>query len=303
MNAKKEKVKHARKITESIDRKVKKCKELKKYKASKDPNAPKGIPDSLDEFVVSDSELQSINSACSADTLDALLGELTTIEQQRASRGQKNKCLISHVSKVSKLAQVFCRDMADSLTTCEYQPNVRGRTANKILKDARSGHFSHVMFVSEPSQYGAGKSGICSVSLMDVEGGPALLFKVQSYIVKSGIKNSTVNTPHEPEIFLSGFTSKMGTLTSNLLSHAMANQAPNFKGRKVMTLMNKRDFIFFRLHRYIFDKAGDTNMAEIGPRFTLRLLRVFSTHDTSQTPVWEYCRRGSLKNSKTHFVM
>ena len=53
-----------------------------------------------------------------------------------------------------------------------------------------------------------------------------------------------------------------------------------FRSRRVITLHNQRDFIFFRQHRYEFEevkkaKKGQPNvqciLQEVGPRFTLKL--------------------------------
>ena len=52
-------------------------------------------------------------------------------------------------------------------------------------------------------------------------------------------------------------------------------QEPEFKGRRVCTFHNQRDFIFFRHHRYIFGEEGEkVNLQEIGPRFSLQLRKL-----------------------------
>ena len=53
-------------------------------------------------------------------------------------------------------------------------------------------------------------------------------------------------------------------------------QNPEFKGRKVVTFHNQRDFIFFRHHRYIFKEGYEgVNMQEIGPRMTFQLKKFY----------------------------
>lgn len=58
---------------------------------------------------------------------------------------------------------------------------------------------------------------------------------------------------------------------------ALFVQQPDFDGRRVVTMHNQRDFIFFRQHRYIFesdskDKSLHSDIQEMGPQFTLKLL-------------------------------
>ena len=68
---------------------------------------------------------------------------------------------------------------------------------------------------------------------------------------------------------------------------ALFPQRPEFLGRRVITLHNQRDFIFFRHHRYIFNEDGSrANLQEIGPRFTLKLLSL--QHGTFDTASGEY---------------
>ena len=49
-------------------------------------------------------------------------------------------------------------------------------------------------------------------------------------------------------------------------------QQPQLTVRRVVTMHNQRDFIFFRHHRYEFNEDGTrANLQEVGPRFTLKL--------------------------------
>lgn len=112
-----------------------------------------------------------------------------------------------------------------------------------------------------------------------------------------------MGTHHVPELILNNFTTSIGALTSKVFQSLYPAQ-PNFKGRQVVTLHNQRDYLFFRMHRYVFRdvevsgvrgggdrttgaeklglngrKAGEevgvrVGLQELGPRFTLKLRRV-----------------------------
>jgi ribosome production factor 1 len=62
---------------------------------------------------------------------------------------------------------------------------------------------------------------------------------------------------------------RIGRFFNALLPHD-----PEFKGRRVVTIHNQRDFIFFRQHRYEFEDSENCKLQEIGPRFTLRLQKL-----------------------------
>lgn len=79
-----------------------------------------------------------------------------------------------------------------------------------------------------------------------------------------------------PELILNNFDSKIGVKVGRLFA-SLFPQNPEFKGRRVVTFHNQRDYIFFRHHRYIFTEGYEgVNMQEIGPRFTLRVKKVFA---------------------------
>lgn len=79
-----------------------------------------------------------------------------------------------------------------------------------------------------------------------------------------------------PELILNNFDSKVGVRVGRLLA-SLFPQNPEFRGRRVVTFHNQRDFIFFRHHRYIFKEGYEgVDMQEIGPRFTLRVKKIYA---------------------------
>lgn len=81
--------------------------------------------------------------------------------------------------------------------------------------------------------------------------GMMAVFKVTSLSFQKDIKHHAVATEHIPELILNNFDSKVGVKVGRLLA-SLFPQNPEFKGRRVVTFHNQRDFIFFRHHRYIF---------------------------------------------------
>ena len=79
-----------------------------------------------------------------------------------------------------------------------------------------------------------------------------------------------------PELILNNFDSKVGVRVGRMLA-SLFPQQPEFRGRRVVTFHNQRDFIFFRHHRYLFTEEYDgVNMQEIGPKMTLKLKKLYS---------------------------
>jgi ribosome production factor 1 len=71
---------------------------------------------------------------------------------------------------------------------------------------------------------------------------------------------------------------------------SMFPKSPEFQGRQVATFHNQRDFIFFRHHRYIFEK-GNVKIQEMGPRFTLKLKSVQKGTFDTKTGEYEWVHK------------
>ena len=101
--------------------------------------------------------------------------------------------------------------------------------------------------------------------------GPTATFRVSGVKLRHEISNHGNPTSHFPELILNNFDTIIGHRVGRMLA-ALYPQTPDFRGRRVATFHNQRDFIFFRQHRYEFTENGDrANLQELGPRFTLKL--------------------------------
>lgn len=60
-------------------------------------------------------------------------------------------------------------------------------------------------------------------------------------------------TSHRPELVLNNFDTRLGHRVGRMFA-SLFHQDPTFRGRRVVTFHNQRDFIFFRHHRYIFEE-------------------------------------------------
>ncbi|KAI8572975.1 hypothetical protein RHMOL_Rhmol01G0243100 [Rhododendron molle] len=156
--------------------------------------------------------------------------------------------------------------------------------------------------------------------------GPTAHFKLSKLVLRKDIKNHGNPTSHEPELVLSNFTTRLGHRIGRLIQ-SLFPQSPNFRGRRVVTFHNQRDFIFFRHHRYIFEsketkqidskgkKGQDTKeengsqekmvarLQECGPRFTLKLISLqHGTFDT-KSGEYEWVHKAEMDTSRRRFFL
>jgi ribosome production factor 1 len=140
-------------------------------------------------------------------------------------------------------------------------------TLEAVYHYARTLNYTHVLVVRFSHGW--------ELLVRHLEGALAV-FKVTSVEFQGDIKRHGVATDHVPELILNNFDSKVGVRVGRLLA-SLFPQQPEFRGRRVVTFHNQRDFIFFRHHRYIFQEGFEgVNMQEIGPRMTLRLKKLYS---------------------------
>jgi len=144
-----------------------------------------------------------------------------------------------------------------------------------------------------------------AITLVHLPRGPTAYFKLTNVVMPKDIEGHGTPTTHKPEVILNRFTTRLGVRVSRMLG-ALFHQEPNFKGRRVITFHNQRDFIFFRHHRYVFAKKGDKTTArlqECGPRFTLKLRWLLhGTFDTKHGQM-EWKHHPELDTSRRRFFL
>jgi len=144
---------------------------------------------------------------------------------------------------------------------------------------------------------------IASLIISHLPKGPTATFRITNVVLNKEIHHHANPTHHLPEIILNNFDTRLGHRIGRMLA-ALFPQRPEFIGRRVITLHNQRDFIFFRHHRYIFDEEGaKANLQEIGPRFTIKLMSLqHGTFDTSSGE-YEYIYRADSYATRTRFAL
>lgn len=161
--------------------------------------------------------------------------------------------------------------------------------------------------------------------IINLPDGPTAHFKLSSLVLRKDIKNHGKPTSHKPELVLNNFTTRLGHRIGRMIQ-SLFPYDPNFRGRRVVTFHNQRDFIFFRHHRYIFEArekkvdpkdksakgAKEKNVAherviarlqECGPRFTLKLVSLqHGTFDTKGGE-FEWVHKADMDTSRRRFFL
>lgn len=210
------------------------------------------------------------------------------------------KVLITYCDNPTRKTRIFGRELTrmvpNSISLYRNRSGVK-----KMVKSAIARNFTDIIVVNEDQ---CKPNGMLVIHLPD---GPTAHFKLSNVKITPELKRSHKEiTEHRPEVILNNFTTRLGYTIGRMLG-ALFHYEPEFKGRRVVTFHNQRDYIFFRHHRYQFDlKNGKARLRELGPRFTLRLRSLQHGTFDSKYGTYEWLiqgRRHEMETSRRKFFL
>ncbi|RAL05627.1 rRNA-binding ribosome biosynthesis protein RPF1 [Aspergillus ibericus CBS 121593] len=184
----------------------------------------------------------------------------------------------------------------------------------EISKFASNRNFTAVVILREDQKKPTG------LDIVHLPTGPMFHFSMTNWVEGKRIPGHGNATEHWPELILNNFRTPLGLLTAHLFRTLFPPQ-PDIEGRQVVTVLNSRDYLFFRRHRYVFREKRETEkavvgadgkemkgaegiragMQELGPRFTLKLRRVDKGIQRASGQEWEW--KGGMEKTRTKFQL
>ena len=114
--------------------------------------------------------------------------------------------------------------------------------------------------------------------------GPTISFSLHNVVLRADIPNAARGTVSEsyPHLIFDGFNTKLGARVVQILKHIFPPREAGKVGNRVVSFVNKEDSIEVRHHVFVKTGYNHVELAEVGPRMTLRPFEI---------------RGGSLENS------
>ncbi|KNA23685.1 hypothetical protein SOVF_022760 [Spinacia oleracea] len=249
---------------------------------------------------------------------EELFAELDTDEFSNVLKGERpQKVLITTCRFNSTRGPDFIKELLQVIPNSSYYK--RGTyDLKKIVTYATKKDFSSLIVVHtnrrEPD----------ALLIMGLPDGPTAHFKLSKLVLRKDIKNHGNPTSHWPELVLNNFTTRLGCRVGRMIQ-SLFPQNPEFRGRRVVTFHNQRDYIFFRHHRYVFEtktaKSGDSKkdqdptiekkasdhfkarLQECGPRFVLKLKSLQHGTFDSQGGEFEWTHKPEMDTSRRRFFL
>jgi ribosome production factor 1 len=178
------------------------------------------------------------------------------------------KIIITSCYHPSKVMYEFIRDLLYVFPNSFYYKRMN-YTVAQISEAAKKRGYTDLLIINQD------RKTFNALTHVHLPEGPTAYYKLSNVTLCRDIEGHGRTTSHQPEVILNNFATRLGARVGRMLG-SLFHQQPNFRGRRVVTFHNQRDFIFFRHHRYIFEKdaKGELNKArlqQLGPKFTLKL--------------------------------
>jgi U3 small nucleolar ribonucleoprotein protein IMP4 len=106
--------------------------------------------------------------------------------------------------------------------------------------------------------------------------GPTASFSLHNVVLRADIPNAARGTVSEsyPHLVFEGFKTKLGARVVQILKHLFPPRDPGKLGNRVVTFVNKEDNIEVRHHVFVKTGYRDVELAEVGPRMTMRVFEI-----------------------------
>ncbi|KAJ3275188.1 snoRNA-binding rRNA-processing protein imp4 [Borealophlyctis nickersoniae] len=117
--------------------------------------------------------------------------------------------------------------------------------------------------------------------------GPTAYFTLHNVVLRHDIPDRGTVSEQYPHLIFENFNSKLGNRVMNILKYLFP--VPKEDSKRVLTFANESDFISFRHHVY-YKVGNDVQLAEVGPRFEMRLYEIkLGTVDITEADTeWVY---------------
>ncbi|PYH58821.1 snoRNA-binding rRNA-processing protein IMP4 [Aspergillus niger CBS 101883] len=106
--------------------------------------------------------------------------------------------------------------------------------------------------------------------------GPTASFSLHNVVLRADIPNAARGTVSEsyPHLIFEGFKTKLGLRVVQILKHLFPPRETGKVGNRVVSFVNKEDSIEVRHHVFVKTGYRDVELAEVGPRMTMRLFEI-----------------------------
>lgn len=192
---------------------------------------------------------------------------VSLVDNEYAFAGSKDPSILLTTSrKPSSRLMQFLKEMKIMI------PNAtRINRGNYVIKElvevATKYNFSDLIILHE---HRGNPDGLI---ISHLPSGPTAYFALSNVVLRHDLKTELDTMPEEyPHLIFHNFNSKIGDRVSDILKFLFP--VPKLDSHRVLSFVNKDDFIIFRHHAYKKEDYKTIALEELGPRFVLKLYQI-----------------------------
>lgn len=193
--------------------------------------------------------------------------ELQDMDDEYRNLGEKEpKVLITTSRDPSTKLNQFAKEFRLLIPNSQ-RINRGNHVVNDIAAACRSSEVSDLILLHETR----GKPDALVISHFPY--GPTVSFTLHNVTLRHDIPDVGNVSEAYPNLILENMTSKLGLRTANVLK-AIFPPSPPRTSPRVVTFANTEDYISFRNHVFVKTGRKEYELAEVGPRFDMRLYEI-----------------------------
>lgn len=225
----------------------------------------------MDPAIANDKELRQDYKFDESKADRTAEDELALDDEYAALSGIRDpRILVSTSRDPSSRLSSFAKEIRLLLPT-----SIRLNRGNLILPNlvdsAKAADLSDVILLHEH------RGTPTAITISHLPHGPTASFSLHNVILRADIPNATRGTVSEsyPHLIFEGFTTPFGQRVVKILKHLFPPREYGSKiGNRVVTFKNIEDNIELRHHVFVRTGHQSVELAEVGPRMTMRLFEV-----------------------------
>lgn len=220
----------------------------------------------LDKDVATDKQLQK-DFKYDASRLEQETGEDQEIDDEYYNIGTRDpKILITTSRDPSSRLQQFAKEMRLMIPN-SHRLNRGNYVVDSIVNACRTNDVTDLVLLHEHR----GRPDAIVISHFPY--GPTASFSLHNVVLRHDLPDPGTISEAYPHLIFNNLSSKLGKRTQKILS-ALFPPAPKEKSPRVIAFANDQDFISCR--HYLYAKSGQkqVELAEVGPRFDMRLFEI-----------------------------
>eukprot|EP00510_Aplanochytrium_minuta_P000240 CAMPEP_0184019710 /NCGR_PEP_ID=MMETSP0954-20121128/8914_1 /TAXON_ID=627963 /ORGANISM="Aplanochytrium sp, Strain PBS07" /LENGTH=285 /DNA_ID=CAMNT_0026301429 /DNA_START=102 /DNA_END=956 /DNA_ORIENTATION=- len=205
------------------------------------------------------------------------LAPKTHIDDEYANAGVEDPrvCITTSRDPSSRLKQ-FAKEVRLMFPNAQ-RINRGGHKISEIVDTVRRNDFTDLVIVHEHRGDPDGMT-ICHLPY-----GPTATFTLYNTVMRHDIEDAGTVSEAYPHLVFDNFATKLGERVQNILKYLFP--VPKDESQRVMSFVNKNDFISFRHHVFKkkegvsnfepgMRKPDDIHLEEVGPRFEMQLYEI-----------------------------